>query len=389
MKKTTSLFFLLIFSQPVAADDATKAAQISEAEQMAVFLAQATPQLDYEQIREESLDRRGQFVGHVYRLQDYHLIQEIVQRSYEAIQNRAELSEELLAEVKVALKQKLIEMNLESEIRRSGQHFKIEIPLATAQLQELRKIYHGVQAEQKNKKPGPAKSSVEPSIFLEFAFVEIKKSALRKLGLRFGQPIGFDTVIEPKFIQTPAKLIQVMGFNPIGSFLDAALDRNLAKVHYKQSLVTANKRASSFKIGGQYTYRLGGKYVASTKTFQYGINMEFKPRLVGDQRVHLEFKANISEPDLSSGLGDFPEIRTKAIDTALYTRLDETIAIAGLLKATLGRSKQSLPGLGEIPVLGRLFSSKDYREHRSEAYLFITPKILKESWVPKFKEVVN
>jgi len=250
-------------------------------------------------------------------------------------------------------------------------------------LQALRLIYPGVQISKSSwNKP----ERIRPSLFLEIAFVEIKKDALKRLGLRFGQSLDFGLSIHPRLIHSPSDLINISGINPIASFLDIALAQGQARIHFKQSLVTEDGEETYFRSGGEYSYRVKSTYSAGIGKIPYGIRLRFIPRLLHHNKVHLKIDAQIREPDMENAIGDFPPIDEKSLKTQLSVSLGETMAIAGILKSSQGKTITRLPGLGEIPILGSFFSSKSFRDNRSEAYIFITPRKLKAAWQPEWKE---
>lgn len=379
---TTLIFSLSFFVVSQADQESLQAQKHEELVSIASLLAVEIPNLEFEMLRGDDPKRWGWFSGKIHRYADYRIIQEIVQRSGGAIQIKSKLADAVFIEIEQEMKAVSKRTGSSVRIERSGKSF-IAHQASTELLAELKEIYPKVRRSiQRRKKP----SVVRPTIFLEVAFVEVKKAALRTLGLRFGDPISFGTSIRPSLIQSPAKLVGLSGFNPIGSFLDLALQKNLARVHFKQSLVSEDGGKAEFKVGGEYSFRNNTRESASVVKIPYGIQVRFTPKLVGGKKIHLVIHSLIREPDLASGIGDFPEIREKVLDTQLYTQLDETMAIAGILRTSQGRAVHKVPGLGELPILGRLFTSKDFRSNKSEAYIFITPRRVSAEWKPEFKE---
>lgn len=379
---TTLIFNIALFMISQSDQESLLAQKRQELVSIASLLAGELQNLEFEALQTDDPKRWGWFSGEIFRYSDYRLIQELVERSNGAIQQKAKLNESLLSEIESELKALVKNQGFDLQINRRGRQFIVQ-QASSSLLSQLRQIYPEVHGAIQKKKRA---STVKPTVFLEVAFVEVKKEALRSLGLRFGDPISFGTSIQPSLIQTPAKLIGISGFNPIGSFLDLALQKNLARVHFKQSLVSEDGGRAEFRVGGEYSFRNNSRESSSVVKIPYGIEIKFTAKLVENKKIHLVIHSLIREPDLASNVGDFPEIREKVLDTQLFTTLDETMAIAGILRTSQGRAIRKVPGLGELPILGRLFTSKDFRSNKSEAYIFITPRRISSEWKPEFKE---
>jgi len=219
-------------------------------------------------------------------------------------------------------------------------------------------------------------------IFIELAFVEMSREAVRRLGLRFGDSIDFETHLDLRVLQDRRSPARVEGFNPIGSFLDMALQAGHARMHFKQSLVTEAGVEAHFRSGGEYSFKTSTRYSSGMAKIPFGIEMRITPDLLAANQIRVSLESSIREPDLSSGIGDYPAMSEKELQTHLLTRSGETLALAGLLKNSQGRSTQAVPGFSEIPILGRFFESKSFQRNLSQAYIFITTRVLSDPWKP-------
>jgi len=319
-----------------------------------------------------SSSRSGYFEGNVYRMEDYAMLQEILNRSHNKIENQARLAPSFLIDL-----QEELQNLLKTSVRLTAHRLRINAqpPLTDKQMAQILRLHPYLQIN-RNLAVGFSSALEKNSIFLELAFVEIQKSSLEKLGLRFGEPLSFASSVFPQNILHPSKLLKVDGINPIGSFLDMAVAKGVAQVHLKHSLVTSNAEWASFRAGGEFSFRLSSEQSAKIEKIPYGVDLEFLPTELSQNNVRIEIKAKIREPDLSTGVGDYPGITEKIIQTQIQSGFGQSMAVAGLLHSSQGRARDSLPGLGEIPLLGRLFSSKSFRSNKSEAYIFITARHL-------------
>ena len=110
--------------------------------------------------------------------------------------------------------------------------------------------------------------------------------------------------------------------------------------------------------------------------------MNFTPQILEkSNRVILKLSPEVSEVDDSiaiqqQGGGRIPGFKTRKVDTTVELGDSETLIIAGLLKQTSSRTKNKIPWIANIPVLGALFSSSIDIKDDTELVIFITPKIV-------------
>ncbi|MEA3306268.1 MAG: type II and III secretion system protein family protein, partial [Elusimicrobiota bacterium] len=89
----------------------------------------------------------------------------------------------------------------------------------------------------------------------------------------------------------------------------------------------------------------------------------------------------VSNPDYSRPVSvsgtTIPSMITRQIQTEVELKNGDTLVIGGLKKSTRNISKNRVPVLGSIPLIGRLFSSTDIVEEQSSLFLFVTFEIIK------------
>ena len=96
--------------------------------------------------------------------------------------------------------------------------------------------------------------------------------------------------------------------------------------------------------------------------------------------VHVEVAAKIAteisaiDPDLK--VNNIPGLLKRRAETDVNLRENETLVIAGLLSDDTGKAVDKVPGLGDIPILGRLFKSKDFQSRQTDLVVFITPRFV-------------
>lgn len=162
--------------------------------------------------------------------------------------------------------------------------------------------------------------------------------------------------------------------------LTAAETKGLVKILAEPKLLAIDGQAGSFNVGNQVPYPssvgLSGTTAYSFK--DTGVILNFTPTILEkSNRVVLKLSPEISEVDASvTSIAGIPGIKTRKVDTTVELADGETLIIAGLLSHNSQNSTTQVPGLGNIPGLGLLFSNF-YRDRRdTEIVIFITPKII-------------
>lgn len=120
-------------------------------------------------------------------------------------------------------------------------------------------------------------------------------------------------------------------------------------------------------------------------SFQYqdiGIKIEIEPRVHHNEEVSLKLKVEISNiADFVQGSGgqSQPIIGTRAIESSIRLKDGETNFLAGLIRTDEGQSESGIPGLSDIPVLGRLFKRTSTDVRRTDIVLTLTPHVIRRA----------
>lgn len=162
--------------------------------------------------------------------------------------------------------------------------------------------------------------------------------------------------------------------------LQAAEIKGLVKILAEPKLLAIDGQAGSFNVGNQIPYPSSAG-MSSQVAYSFkdtGVILNFTPTIMEkSNRVILKLSPEISEVDASiTSVAGIPGIKTRKVDTTVELADGETLIIAGLLSHNSQNSITQVPGLGNIPGLGLLFSNF-YRDKKdTEVVIFITPKII-------------
>jgi type IV pilus assembly protein PilQ len=109
------------------------------------------------------------------------------------------------------------------------------------------------------------------------------------------------------------------------------------------------------------------------------LSLEVTPRITPDDRIDMELKVNKDSPDFAREVLGVPPVDTREVETTVLVDNGETVVLGGVYERNKTVSKEQVPLLGDIPVVGYLFKQKTETDNNSELLIFITPKVLKET----------
>jgi general secretion pathway protein D len=111
-----------------------------------------------------------------------------------------------------------------------------------------------------------------------------------------------------------------------------------------------------------------------------GISLKVKPRLSSNSKVALKVEAVIEDVVPGSGASsDRPTTTKRKVTTSAIVNHGQTIILGGLMKSSGGKTVTKVPLLGDIPVLGALFTSTQYSESKINVVIYLTPYIVRNS----------
>jgi general secretion pathway protein D len=123
----------------------------------------------------------------------------------------------------------------------------------------------------------------------------------------------------------------------------------------------------------------GGVQTQPITSFNYepiGVNIDITPRMHHDDAVTLSLKIELSSIS-GTGFGGLPTFGSRSIDTVIRLKDGETNMLAGLIRDEERTSLASIPGLGDIPVIGRLFGYNRKETQETDIILTLTPRIVR------------
>ena len=174
-----------------------------------------------------------------------------------------------------------------------------------------------------------------------------------------------------------------MDFSAFNIVLKSLLTRGEAKYLGKPKVVTVNNKTATIMtttqatVGFTSTSGSSGDYTSeSSERANVGLTMQVTPQVNREGYVTLYVQPSYS--DLADGIGNTKDPTTRAVSTLVRVKNGQTVVIGGLLSSRETDSTRKVPLLGDIPILGWLFTSKEKTKSTTDLVIFITPTILAE-----------
>ena len=187
-------------------------------------------------------------------------------------------------------------------------------------------------------------------------------------------------------------LLNLFAFRPdinLGATIKALQERNLLQILAEPNLIVLEGKDASFLAGGSFPFPTitttpTGGATAPVITVQFkpfGVKLDFTPTVTPQGSIDLKVAPEVSTLDFANAvtLQGFliPALSQRRAETEVILKDGESFAIAGLIDNRVIETLDKVPGIGDIPILGRLFRSRSTQKSTDELLVVITPHFVK------------
>ena len=240
----------------------------------------------------------------------------------------------------------------------------------------------------------------EPEVMLEVEVLEVTRTLLSELGIRYPDQLTLTPLVLDPVTGAAAANVTLGALgqrtrdnllaSPVPSVtLNAHLDNSDTNVLASPRIRARNREKAKIHIGDRVpvltnsvTPVASGTPVVtgSVQYIEVGLKLEVEPDIHSDGEVGIKINMEVSNivnqvTNPVSGTVAY-QIGTRTAATVLRLKDGETQVLAGLIDDEDRRSANMVPGLGQLPVLGRLFSSHHNDKRKTEIVLSITPRLV-------------
>ena len=170
-------------------------------------------------------------------------------------------------------------------------------------------------------------------------------------------------------------IIKTLGTGALKLELEALESLGLNKILSSPSVFTLNNQQATITQGDQIPYQTTSDGTTTTEFKEAALSLTVTPSIIGDGNVLLDIQVNNDAPKTIAG-ADEPGISTNEITTKLLVSDGDIVVIGGIKKNTINNTRTKTPGLGNVPVVGNLFKSKNKTDELKELLIFIAPRVI-------------
>jgi pilus assembly protein CpaC len=254
-------------------------------------------------------------------------------------------------------------------------------------------------------------------VMLEVRFAEVKRSALKELGLgwfvngdKTTGVIGNEASLTPDIGDADNDGNTGEGVFRLGSITDSfaiisrtfrafgadfnvtldALERKGAITTLAEpTLVALSGETASFLAGGEFPIPVvqgggggtNGNTAITVEFKPFGVSLAFTPTVLADGMINMIVAPEVSSIDRASSITvgniSIPGLSTRRAKTVVELRDGESFALAGLLRNEFSDTVRQFPGLGAIPIIGALFRSTNFQREETELVIIVTPRLVR------------
>lgn len=229
----------------------------------------------------------------------------------------------------------------------------------------------------------------EPEVMLEVEVVEVKRTRLLDLGIQWPSQLSLAPLVPSGSTLTFNQLKNLTGDTisaSVGSVIvKAQKDNSDTNILANPRIRVKNREKARILIGDRVpvitsTSTSTGFVSESVNYVDVGLKLEVEPNIYLDDevsiKVNLEVSSLVREITTKSGTLSY-QIGTRNASTTLRLKDGETQVLAGLINDEDRRVANRVPGVGELPILNRLFGSQKDDVQKTEIVLSITPRLVR------------
>jgi pilus assembly protein CpaC len=228
---------------------------------------------------------------------------------------------------------------------------------------------------------------------LRVTIAEVNREVVKQLGININASYsagGLTTsVLSTQPLGGASQVVTNNGFSAVGNYAGLTVNATLKALERRGAVRTLAEPTLTAISGQEAEFVAGGQFPVPTGmddnnrlTFEFkefGAKLKFTPSVKSNSLIGLVVDTEVTEPtpenSLSVGGVTIPGIKERQAKTSVELTAGQTLVIGGLLQDNIRQQIGRLPGLGDIPILGALFRSRDFIHSQTELIILVTPAL--------------
>jgi pilus assembly protein CpaC len=171
----------------------------------------------------------------------------------------------------------------------------------------------------------------------------------------------------------------------VGAIIQDLQQNQVLQVLAEPNITTLSGETAHFLSGGEFPFPViqgssGGLTSVTIQFRPYGVRLDFTPYVNPDHTIRLKVAPEVSALDYTNAVTisgyTIPAISTRRAETEIELQDGQSFAMSGLLDRRTTEKLGKVPGIGDIPILGELFKSRDINKSFTELMVIITPVLV-------------
>jgi pilus assembly protein CpaC len=208
--------------------------------------------------------------------------------------------------------------------------------------------------------------ALAPMVEVEIIVAEVQRGLMKKYGIAWPG--------EAKFSVAPQA--GTLSFSNLEMALNALESKGGGRILASPKLLCRSGKEAEFLAGGEFPIAIKHRLVSEVIWKKHGVILKVKPLADLSGRMSIDIETEVSIVNTREKSEDLPNFKTNRIRSHFDLEGTRTVALSGLLKSVEANGRSGIPILSEIPIIGALFSSRDYLEERTELVFFVTPRLV-------------
>ena len=231
-------------------------------------------------------------------------------------------------------------------------------------------------------------------VIIRVRFAEVSRNVSEKLGINWfwarahkggSHPFAIGLATNAVTSSTPTLFGHTFSVVPdFSAMIDALAAQSLVSILAEPNLSVVSGETASFLAGGQIAIpQSNGLGTTSVTWKDYGVKLDVAPTVLSENRMSLRIRPEVSQLSAANGTTtdgySVPGLITRKAETTIELADGQSFVIGGLLQNNLSNDVNKIPLIGDLPVMGTLFRSKEFSRNETELVMIATAYIAKPS----------
>ncbi len=299
--------------------------------------------------------------GKLLRLKDWLIIAQGMD-STSNFKFKANISEYLREEIHQHFNQLFSKNNLQPLNLQFFPHLHFQMPQS---LKKIKNSYTYISSPYGiNIKLSPYILASAPMVRVQITVAEMKRSEVQSLGVQWNS-FYKTNILSPSY--SSQDLIASLH----------ALERNgKNRILATPTLVCQSGKSASFLAGGEIPIQIINKGKQHVVWKKYGVLLKISPKADLRGQMSIGIETEVSSLDMGHSANGLPALNTNRIKSHFNLSESQTIVLSGLVQQNQGKAAEGFPFISRLPIIGRLFSSRNFLMDKTELVIFVTPKMI-------------